>query len=229
MKQLPDRNYAVLTGAERATVALAALARDDNAEPLRLRTPARANSADHADRTISDRMDALLTMTLATECDLRGWAAVACLRSPGPTRHWSCSACAPSPLPWTASPSDRALTRAHLRGVGVARHELVACWLDHPAPAPTEAHIDAELRTLRDYWQKAFVSRAGRVTASMAGHAPVHRPHDPSVPRSARHWPAPALHPAMPPHRGSLRAESCRSAARRIASCMARADRHDQA
>jgi len=33
----------------------------------------------------------------------------------------------------------------------------------------------------------------------MAGHAPVHRPHGPSGSRSAQRWPAPALHPAMPP------------------------------
>ena len=37
------------------------------------------------------------------------------------------------------------------------------------------------------------------MTASMAGHAPVHRPHGPSGSRSAQRWPAPALHPAMPP------------------------------
>lgn len=161
MKQLPDRNYAVLTGAERATVALAALARDDNAELLRLKDTCPRKLYQITDPDYSDRMDALLTMTLATECDLRGWAAVACAavaEDRDPALVVQCMRAIAVALDRFAI--EQGIDPAHLRGVSVARHELVACWLDHPAPAPTEAHIEAELRTLRDYWQKRVEGRA---------------------------------------------------------------------
>ncbi len=161
-KHMPDRNYAALTGAERAIAAFAATARDDDAELLRLRDTCPRKLFRITDPDYSDRMDALLVMTLAAECDLRGWAAVAC----GAVAEDRDPALVVQRMHAIVTALERFATEqgidpAHLRGVSVARHALVAFWLDEPAPAPTEAHIEAELQALRDYWQKRVEGRAG--------------------------------------------------------------------
>lgn len=161
MKKLPDRNYAALTGTERAAVAFAAMARDDDAELRRLKDTCPLKGYRITDPDYSDRIDALLTLTLATECDLRGWAIVAT----------SCAATTdrdPAPVIRHMLAIDAALDRfaaeqgidpADLRRAGSPRHALVAHWLDEPAPQPDEAHIERELQGLRDYWRTRVEER----------------------------------------------------------------------
>ena len=161
MKQLHDRNYAALTGTERAAVALAALARDDDAELRRLKDTCPLKGYRITDPDYSDRIDALLTLTLATECDLRGWACVAIWCST--TQDGD-----PAPVIRHMLAIDTALDRfaaeqgidpADLRRAGSPRHALVAHWLDEPAPEPDEAHIERELQGLRDYWRTRVEER----------------------------------------------------------------------
>lgn len=163
MKNLPDRHYAALTGRERTVAAFAAMARDDKAELLRLKDTCPRKAYRMTDPDYSERMAALLDIALATEADLRGWAATATFFV------WQGHDAAPAVACLRAI--DAALDRfaaeqgiepAHLRAASPPRHTLVtywlrepvvAFWVGEPVPEPDEARIERELQMLREVWR----------------------------------------------------------------------------
>lgn len=155
MKRLPDRSYAALTGAERAAIALAALARGDDAEVARLKATCPHKLYRMTDPDYSDRVLTLLTFTLAAECDLRGWAAVAAVCA----QHGRDLAPVLRRMHEIVAGLDRfareqGIEPADLLAAGVPRHPLVEHWLEEPLPEPDdEAGIEAELQALRECWQ----------------------------------------------------------------------------
>lgn len=158
---LHDRHYTTLTGAERTAVALAALARGDDAELARLKATCPRLLYKMTDPDYSDRVQTLLTLTLATECDLRGWALVAATCAQGDRD--------PAPVlrrmheivgGLERFAAEHGIDPAHLRAAGAPRHELVELWLDHLAPEPDEAAIEAETEALRQCWQVLVEGRS---------------------------------------------------------------------
>ena len=77
MKQLPDKYYSNLTSRQRFVATWEAIGRGDDAEAKRLRDTAPNFKYSSADHVIRRSWDAVITISLGVEADIRGYALTA--------------------------------------------------------------------------------------------------------------------------------------------------------